>query len=149
MCTSGRTYAKTLSDLRRYFLLPLRTDCLYSKKPTITEDQLDDILIVDTLETLHVIHQQLLADLEEVFRSDTFDRVGRVFLTHYRRLPDPYLRYLVGYDKSAGVFQTLTRESQEFCILLKRCETSIPGATFGTSLNLQSYLIQPCQRLPR
>ena len=147
--TTERQYNSALSALRTYFVIPIREEAVYSKRPIISSEEMEELLILESLDTISILQSEILTTLEECFRSNKFDRFGEVFLPFCSRFEGPYLQYLIGYDKSSALFQHLQNTNREFCVLLKRCETSVPGATLGTSLNLQSYLVQPCQRLPR
>lgn len=138
--TTEMAYTRSLEIIVNLFLEPLRSPA----SPycgVMTEDEIRDIFPV--IDELFKLHNQLVQDIEDCLQENSKQLVGGVFL-RYAPFFKMYSQYCTGYSKSN---ETLKKS-------LKR----LPVSDFLTTAcrhpdcnqpDLQSFLIQPVQRLPR
>lgn len=138
--TTELAYTRSLEIIVNLFLEPLRSPAspYYG---VMSDDEIRDIFPV--IDELFKLHNQLVQDIDDCLQENSKQLVGGVFL-RYAPFLKMYSQYCTGYSKSN---ETLKKS-------LKR----LPVSDFLTTAcrhpdcnqpDLQSFLIQPVQRLPR
>eukprot|EP00026_Physarum_polycephalum_P002016 Phypoly_transcript_02020.p1 GENE.Phypoly_transcript_02020~~Phypoly_transcript_02020.p1 ORF type:complete len:578 (+),score=87.07 Phypoly_transcript_02020:1129-2862(+) len=140
--STERTYVYNLTILVKRFLNPL-TSAATSHKPIIKPDQVKTLFsICDVIANYHVMFLDGLERRLMKWKTGASEQLGDYFsqvdfLTIYSE-------YINNYNDSLAIYNEL-RKKAPFVSLLQQCGKS-PECN---SLDLQAFLIQPIQRIPR
>lgn len=144
--TTEKSYLDSLRTLQKAFHHRLATALdLYptlGRAPLCSADDLDKIFT--NIPELLSISEALYADLAELYANNRLvEFVGALFL-HYTPSFGVYSTYLEGFDESRKRLLALkdSGDNKEFALWIKTTE-KIEG------LSLESFLVQPVQRMPR
>ncbi|GAB5362289.1 hypothetical protein AAMO2058_000784400 [Amorphochlora amoebiformis] len=135
-------YVQSLEALQNAYLVPLRKQ-FGDKVATIISSNLQAILS---------LHKTLLMELEAFFAKEKkkclpFSLNGSgLLLQRYTPYFKLYTQYLVGYNAAVDEVKRLKATSRSFSKFLTNQRTK---TNYGKLQEITSYLIMPCQRIPR